>query len=660
VEILSGGSADLSLTKSVDTPATFQGDTVSFTLQLENAGPDPASGVVVSDALPAGLGYISSSASQGSYDSGSGQWTVGALAVGQQVQLLIVAAADLAGEFTNTASVTAVNQADPDDTNNTSLAAVSVAPTADLSVNKTGPGSALLGTAITYTLVARNAGPADVSGATLVDTVPAEVTGTTWNCVASGSADCDTLAAGTGASGSGNAISLGHVAIAAGAVNYLTITVNGTASATGNISNTVILSPPGDASIFDPVVGNNSARVFTTIGTRSISGRVFADVGVGSGGVPNDGVRNGNEAGIAGVTLRLTDCASVAYATTTTNGDGDYVLAIPNAVMDGTTVCVVETNLSGYASTGGQPGTTGGSYNRDADRVQLTVTADTSYSGVDFGDVPGNRLLTDGSRTVQPGGTVSYPHIFVAGSGGQVTFSTVAASSPDVPGWNEVLYRDQDCDAELSAPGDTPLAGAVGVAAGERICLIVQQFAPAGLPVGATRLVTLQAFFVYSNADPALTASYTRQDVTTASDGALALLKEVRNVTQSGAWLKSNQAAPGELLEYRITYRNAGTTDIADLVIHDMTPAFTTFVATACDLPLPALLILCSPTAPAPGAIGPLKWVFTGSLQPGSTGTVRYQVQLDRISRSLRCRIFTVPGRGYRAVIPRHWPPKDS
>ena len=88
-------------------------------------------------------------------------------------------------------------------------------------------------------------------------------------------------------------------------------------------------------------------------------------------------------------------------------------------------------------------------------------------------------------------------------------------------------------------------------------------------------------------------------------------------------------AGPGDLLEYRIHYTNTGSTAIADLVINDMTPAFTSFVSSACGLPLPALLTLCTPVFPVVGAVGPVKWQFTGSLQPGTSGSVSYQVQVD-------------------------------
>ena len=62
--------ADLAVAKTVSNPTPNVGDTITFTVTLTNAGPDAATGVEVTDLLPAGLSFVSATASQGSYDSG--------------------------------------------------------------------------------------------------------------------------------------------------------------------------------------------------------------------------------------------------------------------------------------------------------------------------------------------------------------------------------------------------------------------------------------------------------------------------------------------------------------------------------------------------------------------------------------------------------------
>ena len=63
--------ADLGLTMAVDNAVPNAGNDINFTLTLTNHGPDAASGGVVTDLLPAGLTYQSSTPGQGAYVSGT-------------------------------------------------------------------------------------------------------------------------------------------------------------------------------------------------------------------------------------------------------------------------------------------------------------------------------------------------------------------------------------------------------------------------------------------------------------------------------------------------------------------------------------------------------------------------------------------------------------
>ncbi|MBL7977403.1 MAG: DUF11 domain-containing protein, partial [Bacteroidetes Order II. Incertae sedis bacterium] len=52
-------------------------------------GTASATGVVVRDVLPTAVSYVNSVASQGSYDNGTGLWTVGTVAVGASLTLTL-------------------------------------------------------------------------------------------------------------------------------------------------------------------------------------------------------------------------------------------------------------------------------------------------------------------------------------------------------------------------------------------------------------------------------------------------------------------------------------------------------------------------------------------------------------------------------------------
>lgn len=113
--------ADLSLTKSVSNATPTSGSTISYTLTVSNASASPqtATGVVVTDLLPAGITYLSHSGT-GTYNSTTGNWTISSLAPGASASLTIQAsvAATPGATITNTAEITASSVSDLDSTPN--------------------------------------------------------------------------------------------------------------------------------------------------------------------------------------------------------------------------------------------------------------------------------------------------------------------------------------------------------------------------------------------------------------------------------------------------------------------------------------------------------------------------------------------------------------
>ncbi len=122
--------ADLSIAKSVDNSTPNVGDNIVFTLTVTNNGPSNATGVSVTDNLPAGYTYVSDDGS-GAYSGGT--WTVGNLANGASATLNITVSVNATGSYANTASVSG-DQNDPDATDdsdtNTPTPGLDTSPTA--------------------------------------------------------------------------------------------------------------------------------------------------------------------------------------------------------------------------------------------------------------------------------------------------------------------------------------------------------------------------------------------------------------------------------------------------------------------------------------------------------------------------------------------------
>src|SRR5207237_122900 len=101
------------LSKAVSSAAPNVGDTITYTVTLANNGPNSASTVQVTDALPAGLTFLTATPSQGTYSSGTGLWTVGTLASAASATLTLTAKVVSPGAQTNSATVSHADQYDP-------------------------------------------------------------------------------------------------------------------------------------------------------------------------------------------------------------------------------------------------------------------------------------------------------------------------------------------------------------------------------------------------------------------------------------------------------------------------------------------------------------------------------------------------------------------
>ena len=389
---------------------------------------------------------------------------------------------------------------------------------------------------------------------------------------------------------------------------------------------------------------------------NGLSGYVFNDGGAPdssnvNSGTPNDGIKNGNEAGISGRTITLSDCGSTTYGTTTTDGNGAWGISIPSSVTTGSPLCLSASVPSSYLATGasasgtalpsGTATTVGGisyTYTRSSQQVSFTAPA-SGTATLNFGMVPISTLTGNAAQQGIAGGSVSYAHTFTAGTGGSVSFSSTNTSTPSIAGWNNVLYTDSGCTGTRQSSA-TLINGPVTVVQGQVYCFISQVSIPAGAANGNSNVTGITASLGFTNASPSLSASYSNTDTTTVGSSALSLVKEVRNVTTNGNFGTSNKAKSGEVLEYKITYTNNSASPMTSVVISDNTPGYTTFQSATAGS-TPTALGSCTKKTPTntagstcsssdtAGGTGTVEWAFSGKLDPGETSYVLFQVKVE-------------------------------
>ena len=202
---------DLSLTKGANDLTPDRNQQVTFTVEVSNAGPDNATGVIVNDDLPAGMTFVSATATQGTYDENTGLWTVGTVNSGADATLTIIAAVATSTPKVNTAEIVDADQADVDSTPDNNNAqeddqqSVTLTPTlADIEVTKSADNlTPDKDDVITFTIVATNDGPDAATDIVITDQLPSGLTlgnanaptGTSYNST-NGQWTIDSLASG--------------------------------------------------------------------------------------------------------------------------------------------------------------------------------------------------------------------------------------------------------------------------------------------------------------------------------------------------------------------------------------------------------------------------------------------------------------------------------
>jgi len=262
-------AADLSITKTDGVTAAIAGTTVTYTIVASNAGPNGVPNAVVQDTFPAGVTTVAWSC----VGAGGGVCTANGvgnindtvnLPNGASVTYTAIAniSPSAAGTLDNTATVSVpAGFSDPTPNNNTATDSDTLSSQADLAITKDdGMTNYSPGGATAYTITVTNAGPSNVTGATVADTLAPQVTSGNWTCVAAGGGSCT-------ASGVGSINDIVNLPVG-GSVTYRLV-VNIAGQAHGDLVNTATVTAP--AGVTDPNTANNTATDADAQGAPSCS-----------------------------------------------------------------------------------------------------------------------------------------------------------------------------------------------------------------------------------------------------------------------------------------------------------------------------------------------------------------------------------------------------
>lgn len=254
-----GNGLDLVITKDDGMTSVQPGDTVTYTIVVTNNGPQQAFGATITDAFPAeltGVTYTSVAAGGATGNTAAGAGDINDnvnMPVGSMITYTATGTLDITatGTLANTATVEAgPDFIETDPSNNAATDTDDIVLMADLSITKDdGVTSVMQGDALTYMIVVSNAGPLDVTGASVADTFPSNLTNVSFTSTADGGA--------TGNTANGTGDISDNVDMPVGSTITYTVMATVAGDATGTIDNTATVDAP--AGVTDPDLDNNTA-----------------------------------------------------------------------------------------------------------------------------------------------------------------------------------------------------------------------------------------------------------------------------------------------------------------------------------------------------------------------------------------------------------------
>lgn len=146
-------TASITVTKSVSPNPPTPGNNATYTIQITNAGPSPATGVTLTDVLPGGVTFVSSTPGSPTCNNAAGTVTCNlpdiASGANSIVTITVSIPAAFLGALNNSASVTE-NEFDPSTFDNVGVVSTSIQSSTCATPTAGGAGGTLTGTVNTY------------------------------------------------------------------------------------------------------------------------------------------------------------------------------------------------------------------------------------------------------------------------------------------------------------------------------------------------------------------------------------------------------------------------------------------------------------------------------------------------------------------------------
>ncbi|HEX6642712.1 MAG TPA: hypothetical protein VF215_16455, partial [Thermoanaerobaculia bacterium] len=576
---LQAQEADVLVTK--DGPAQSAADTdVSYDVVVTNLGPDPAATISLSDAIPAGMTFVSATQDSGPAfsctvpnpgdTSGSIDCSIALLNAGSSASFTFVfhipAGTPPGTAFVNIANVSSL--ADPNSENDSATAGTVTPfpPSGDVTVNKIGPAGAGPDEDVVYTITVTNAGPDDASNVTLEDILPGTMTFVSlssppaWSCTGGSTVTC----------------SIATFPVAANATFTLTAHIPaGTASGTAFFNTATVTSDN------DPNDENDASSTLLIVSTADVAVTKTGPANVTAGDdiaytitVTNNGPDTAND-----VTLSDQLPPDTTFVSLVQDTGLPAVCNTPAVGTNGLVSCNFTALGNGASAQFTLTVETGNTTSVSNTSTVTTISSD-SNSGNDSATV-----VTAVAASADLGVTKSGPADVTAGNNITYTITATNAGPSDatsvfltdaLPFATTFVSFTQDSGPTFACT--TPPVGGTGSVSCTR----------ATFAAGATATFTfvVQAVpFAQNNTSIGNTVEINSltPDPNSANDSSSTNTNVTSSADVGGTKSGPTAVDAGADITYTLTITNAGPSDAANATISDNVPANTTFVSATQD-----------------------------------------------------------------------------
>jgi uncharacterized repeat protein (TIGR01451 family) len=573
---------DLVINKSDGGASTTPSGTITYTLSYSNTGTTPATGVIITETVPANTTFnaVASTANWNCLPNTSENsvctMSIGSLAgnaKGSVNFVVIVANPVLTGvtQITNTAIIAddGTKGADPTPANNSSTDTTPVT-TINLAISKTDGGvSSTPGATLVYTLTYTNTGTSSASGVVITETVPANTTyagGGEWACSPDNTAGSKCLKSINTVAGN----SIGYT-------TRFTLTVaNPLPVGTTQVSNTAMIGDDGKHGS-DLDSSNNSASDTTSLNgfTHNLTiSKTDGGASVTPGGTIAYTIRYTNTGNIGVTNVKITD--TIPANTTFNSGasDASWVCGATNCLA---TIGTLAGNTSSSIVIAFQ---VAGTLLGDVTSISNTVTiGDDGVNGAESNT--GDNLATDTTPIAGalPVLSLSKTDGGISTTPGSVVVYTLSYTNTGNTGATNVTLKE-------TVPANTKYTGGSGwtcspnIEAGSACTRNVGTVNGGNASGTATFTVTVASILPAGTSTLTNTTSITSTQTPVSISGTDTTPVNATHDLTIGKIHTPATITPGGLITFTLRYTNTGNIDVNNVLLTEYVPNNTTFVGT--------------------------------------------------------------------------------